>query len=323
MSGSVGIYTAVAVQAAVLIFLAFKLGRSLLGKLGFLLMGATFFYHGFTEIVQGLFPDNNLYRSMTDDASVASFIQLIAAGMIVFTFTYLMTLNRRSSGVRLQVLIDRLKKAYLLDGTVLLAMSLPTFVVVFLRVTQVEGYWVPGLAEQFTVYMLVIALVTLCIKLKGRGFFGWLLGFSLIIITAGSRTFVAWAVVTTLATLVRYGIRLPARWIAFTGVCLVAAFLIVSSSRGAYGRFNPEQGFLERLKIFSETINTQPNLTGDSGAVLADTVYRFDGNSYGAIILEKQSQGYGVTGLTQLGWTMAIMTPSFIYQGKRTSVTTG
>jgi hypothetical protein len=51
-------------------------------------------------------------------------------------------------------------------------------------------------------------------------------------------------------------------------------------------------------------------------SILDDSVYRFDGNSYGAMVVGKQDQGYGITGANQFLSTIAYMVPSFLNRGK-------
>ncbi len=47
-----------------------------------------------------------------------------------------------------------------------------------------------------------------------------------------------------------------------------------------------------------------------------DTIYRFDGNSYGAMVLERQLGGYGFTGLNQVLATISYNLPSFLNPDK-------
>jgi len=295
-----------------------KLGRQCLGSIGFLLMVVTFFFHGLTEIVQVTFPGQNLYRDMTEQIYLDYFVLLVSIGMLFFTLCYFARRPPRISPRRLDVVISSLSTSFLLRWPVLIGIALPSFLLVALRDQNLAiNYWTGGLSDQFTTILLVVAFSTLCIRWRGRNFFAMVSGFAILLITAGSRTLIVLGITTAISVLARCGVRLPLRSIAAGGLAVGLCFAILSTTRASYGRFNSGESFGARL----DAIATSTRESGDGeskDAMVSDTAYRFDGNSYGAIILQKQMQGFGITGADQLLATVEYMIPSFLFPGKLT-----
>jgi hypothetical protein len=315
------IFFGVAVQAVLLVLVAIRLRQRSLGAIGFLLMAATFVYHGLTEMAQAIFPGRDLYRDLAAPSWVAIWTLLISAGLALFTVAYLSglkaMLKKKPSNLRLADLIANLDRAYLLRWPLLLGIGIPSFLFVLVRTQENDtpgGYWLSGLAVQFTPLLLTLSFATVCIKTGGRRFLLIFLGFSIFLIASGNRFDVLATALLAISAMIRYGVKLPKSTLFIAAVTLVGAVTAISASRGTYGRFRAGEGFVTRLEAIGSTILSPENISTDE--LLDDSIYRFDGNSFGAMILERQSDGYGITGLKQAEATVGYMIPSFIYRGK-------
>lgn len=304
------------IQLLVLTIFIRKLGRQCIASVGFLMMLVTFFYHGLTEFMQAAFPGLNVYRDMTEQVYLDYFILLVSVGMLFFTLCYFTRRPAQISPRRLDEVIGSLSTSFLLKWPVLIGVALPSFLLIALRdQNEAINYWAGGLSDQFTAILLVVGFSTVCIRLRGRNFFFMICGFAVLLITAGSRTLIVIATATAISVLSRCGVRVPLRSIATGGLAVGLCFGILSTTRGSYGRFTSGESFVARL----DAIATSTGTSGDAeskDAILSDTVYRFDGNSYGAMILQKQMQGFGITGVEQLVSTVEYMIPSFLFPQK-------
>jgi len=309
------IFLAVAIQIALLVAMVMRLRKRSLGSIGFLLLAATFVYHGLTEFAQVLFPDRNPYRDMTTTAGVANFTLLMSVAMTLFTLTYLLRL-RRPAHFSFRELLERLDRTYLLKWPVLIGLGVPSFI--FLLRSQADlnsgGYWTAGLAYQFTPIILTLSFATICLKLAGRYFLSVFIVFSILLIASGSRFEVIATALLAISAMVRYRVSLPVRTLLVISIILLVSMIAITASRGTYGRFNSGESLSFRLGAIATAIASPDDIRLDE--ILDDTIYRFDGNSFGALILERQSDGYGVTGMTQVITTLKYMIPSFLYPNK-------
>lgn len=297
------------VQAVALFVLVHRLKGRFLGKIGFLLMAITFLYHGMTEIAQAIFPGLNPYTSYVTPDALDRWVALITIAMSLFICAYLLTL-RRQPPASLPRLLDSLAGAYLLKWPVLLGSGvLGLALIMARRADSIGSYWIDGLADQFTILLLGLSLATLCLITKRNRILWIFLGYAVMMTAYGNREPLLLVTVVALYALYRYGARVPIRMFFVGAMVLGLCFSAISTSRQSTGRFAGGEDIGERVKRLS-----QPGLDGASAvdSVLGDTIYRFDGNSYGAMILEKQEAGYGFTGFPQVMSTINYMMPSFI-----------
>ena len=155
--------------------------------------------------------------------------------------------KKGAPGQRLTDLTSNLDRAYLLRWPVLLGIGLPSFLFVLLRAQQDNtpgGYWIAGLAVQFTPLLLTLSFATICIKMRGQHFFPIFLGFSLLLIASGSRFDVLATALLAISAMVRYSVRLPKLTLFVAALTLVGAAAAITASRGTYGRFNAGESFL-------------------------------------------------------------------------------
>jgi hypothetical protein len=263
-----------------------------------------------------LFPGHNSYREDIATESVITWTALLTGGLVLFTITYLYKIDFTIKKNQLIELINQLNGSFLLQWPVLLALGVPSFLFILLR-AQTDapgGYWSSGLAYQFTPLLLALSFATMCIKTNGRGFLLIFAGFSILLIASGSRYEILTTALLAISAMTRAGVRLPRRTLIAVAATIALFFAAISVSRETYGRFNAGESFTVRLEAIGEAIISPENISTEQ--ILDDTVYRFDGNSFGAMIMERQSDGYEITGLGQAMATVGYMIPSFLYRGK-------
>ncbi len=307
---------AIGIQAAAVLLIALKLRAQVLGKLGFLFMATTFVYHGASELLQGFFPGRNQYRLLTGDEALSRWLWLITATTCLFTATYLLKVSVNKPRLGLERLLRDFKGAYFLKWPVLLSLGLGAMIMVTIRRGSAgnESYLLSGLADQFNLLILTLSLATLTLTTRGKHLILTIVLYGVTMSTVGQRTFTALTILLAMSAAVRYGVEISRRTIGVIVVVIATAFIAISASRSDHGRFS-EESFQERLEAIISGLN-KPVASLPIDDVLDDTVYRLDGNSYGALILDKQMEGYGVTGLRGIGITLAYMVPSFIYTEK-------
>ena len=309
----------VAIQCGVLVMLVLRLGRQSLGRLGFLLMATAFCYHGLTEIVQAVFPGRNSYRIFTDTRSMDLWLIVITSVMVLFTAVYLWHINVRAGAInRLGLLRAALSRTFLVRWPILLGMGAVGLVLTIVEPSAESGtgYWAGGLADQFTVLLLALSLSTLCLTTSGRRTLFLFACYSILIVGYGARNRVLVMMAMAVSAIARYGQRIPIKTLLGLGLIVALCFTAISISRKEYGRFVHGESFGQRLAIIGASAG---NPEEHADAILDDTVYRFDGNSYGALVLERQFEGYGTTGLAEVLNTIGYVTPAFINSSKMTS----
>lgn len=303
-------------QVLVLVIFVRRMGKECIRSIGFNLMAVTFAFHGLTEVVQRMFPEKNEYRESVGAPNVDAFVVVVSFGMLLFTICYFMTPPVRTGAGKLAAVIGGLRQSYLLRWSAMAAIGIPSFVLVSLRdQASAVDYWTGGLSDQFTPYLLMIGFITLCLRARGRYLILYAGAFIVLLVTSGSRTAVGTAIAVSICTLARCGIKLPARTIIGGTLVVALSFGALSTTRKLYGRFSSGEDFSERLEAIATSSQGSDTDISES-AILDDTVYRFDGNTLGALILEKQNAGYPSTGASQLLSTFGYLIPSFIYVDK-------
>ena len=304
----------VVLQASVLCVAIRQVRGRFLGKLGCLFILMSFAYHGFTEIMQTVFPDRNvLYRSLVTVEALDEWVMIVTGAIALFAAVYLHRLRRYNRQDHLQAVLSSLSTSALMRWPVLLGIGLLGFGVrVALSDAAMTQGTVAGLAVQFTLLSFVLAMGGLCLNAPPRKMILVSALFCGLLAITGARSQVFFLLLMSLSLIVRYGGDVRARTVLSAGALIALCFIAISGSRGAYGRFSDDDGVAQRLDALGSGIRFQE--LADS--IIDDSVYRFDGNSYGAMVAGKQDQGYGITGANQFLNTIAYMIPSFLNRGK-------
>ena len=105
--------------------------------------------------------------------------------------------------------------------------------------------------------------------------------------------------------MLRYQVRLPARSLAAAVLVLAACCFAISAARGSRGRFTSESA-LDRVSSLAQSVAGSSTASA-ADSVISDAASRFEGNSFGGAVMQKQSEGYGVTGFEQLKATLWVL----------------
>lgn len=287
-----------------------------IGKVGFVFLASTFMYHGASEVVEALFPGRNPYRNMVGADALGFFVLLQSFTMLMYTVTYLLRSKSSRRVLRTENVIGMLRDSYFLRWPVLLALALPSYGLVILReqATYTSGYWASGIAFQFTPYLFGICLATANIRSKARYAPAFFLAFGLLLAVSDSRLLIVSTFLVAWSAMARAGIRVTWRTTIAVVACLAFAVAALELTRAVYGRFSEGQSYTARISAISESAADAENASVD--AVLQDSTYRLDGNSFGALILERQLNGWGIMGLDLPIVVARYMIPSFIFSEK-------
>ncbi len=279
-------------------------------------------YHGVTELVQFAFPNRNTNRLMTTPTSIDAVVLLSGATILLYSIVYLIVRGSPRerpparafltlAQVRIPLYVLALAAALLrVSGTV---SSTP------LGTDSATGYWETGLVAEygdFAIYLSAIAL--LATRKSGTMLVAIVSVLGAVSALAGaSRIGVLIAVVTVLSTAIRYGRTV--RTSALISTVAFASFLMlaISAGRSLVGRDQLVQGGakdrVEGLVGGVQHLDADEKTTGD---VIDDFVYRFDGNSFAALVYDRYADGAPPAGWTPLLASGYLMIPSFILRDK-------
>lgn len=304
----------VALQAAVLAFVVLVLPPGRRWGSGLLLLVTMVCYHGFTEVLQLLFPGRNGYRDLVVEGGLAQWMPLISLALAVYGMVYLagVFLLRRSNDVianpwpnvlgwHIWLPVMVLLLGYRVSGTV--DWDQDTF---FKRIFSQFGYLILlitaiGVASRLKPHLRIITflLLIVCGVLLSNRF-----------------TLLALLVATYYITRAK---RCAPGWIscAIVGILALGFALTISVARFVVGRGDLEANFESRVSGVSQAVEASWSVVGES--VLDDFVYRFDGNSFGATAVTGLGRGEQPAGLSPLRSDLNLLVPSVFSPSKKES----
>jgi hypothetical protein len=305
---------AAVLQTALLAFMIFRIKDRVFGKCGFLMMLQTWVYHGLTEVAQWLYPDRNfIYRDEVSLEGLADCALLMTGVMACFILGYL-RFHKTAPPVSRTELVRSLDTSWFLKWQVVVPVALFSFSIaaVSLGNADIQGYWSGGLALQFFTFLSGLAFATVAIRAGGRWFPAVTLAAVAVLSLGNSRTPAVMTTIVGIAAMSRYGIHVRRSAYVIGAIIVLLFTAVISNGRAFYGRLN-DQSVTARAATMLQTLTTNGVSVEN---VLDDFVYRFDGNSFGAMIMDKRAVGYGVTGWDQVAATVSYVVPAFIYKGK-------
>jgi len=294
---------------------------------GALLLVVASAYHGLTEVVQALFPGRNTYRNYVTQAQRDDWVLLVSGALLIYALAYTLAVRRRESPEPPVTSIEGLNLRWLLLITVpLLVLSMLGFAFVVGNGDPTGGadnYLVTGLVGQFTVFLTAVCGALVIIRFGVRWALPVLLLEAIVISTIGARGMVIVTCVMTLYGAALAGVRIPRRQLA-TAVALVAVLgMTISATRAIEGRqaFNPDAGPMDRVQALGRGLAAVPSGKG-LDSILDDFVYRLDGNTFGAIVLDSLGRGSQPVGAETIKNSIDLAVPSFLNPTKLESDTT-
>jgi len=300
--------------AVVVVF--FRVGRRWLSHVGALFVFVSFVYHGLTEIIQMIFPDRNMYRTLSKQQDIDSWIIVISVAILIFASIYSLTLRPLSQEKYNQNKITLLLQK-IPDWRLILIITLPGF---WINLSgQDYGYWINNLFSYLTGFAILIASVSFLLKTKPTYVVPVLLVQSVAFALYGARIAVVLNAFVLLSVLMRMGVRIKFQQIAFIGLLVGIIILLISAARMVSGRLDQQEDEAStkaRIGWLATGIQGIVNIDILMGQVIDDFVYRFDGNSMNAMVNQKLQQGRHPAGLQSLWNNFFLMVPSFIHPKK-------
>lgn len=306
--------------AAVIVLVATR-GRWL-ARIGALFVLIAVSFHGLTEIFQFLVPGRNFYRDLVDQEEVDEWVLIAGLAILLFSVGYawviaLSAQRFRSGAVELMTPPVNWKVALAATAPLyLLALSLGPAS----GAENTTGYLLTSLVGQFLVFGVILTSFSHIVDTGGRHVTRVLILQSFALALLAQRLNVVVGVLVLLSLLARYrsghrsAIRPRHVVIAFTitGVLVVG----ISAARVVTGREGFADTPLRRISTLLsglDVLNREDN--GERG-ITDDFVYRFDGNTFPALVKEKLDIGVESTGGASLFNSMRLAVPRFLYPGK-------
>lgn len=297
---------------------------------GALLLAAAVTYHGLTEIVQVLFPGWNHYRDLVTQKQIDDWMVVVSPALLLYAIGYALVAFGAKGGNEPPppVSVEGLSlKWMLLLATPLTVLSLQGFAFQVgdgdpSKAAAGSDYLVTGLVGQFVTLLIPLCAALAIIKLDKRWVLPILALQAALMSTIGARNLIVVSCVMALYGAALAGVRIPRKQLVGAGLVVVLLAMSISVSRDIEGRqfFASSTGPAARLELLGEGFTKIPTDFGKQ-AILGDFVYRFDGNNFGAAVLDAMSHGTEPVGVTTLRNSVLLAVPSFLYPEKlQTSV---
>lgn len=325
---TVSVITGLLIQAAALWLMHVGIRGQWMRHIGAIFLATSVCYHGLTEVMQSMWPDGrNSYRSLIGQEALDNWLPVVSLALFALTATYVAVIRRTDDEQTPEPAssasyLDRLRLPYLL------AVAVPLVGLTVVGSSAVSfsedgaaasgsDYIVGGLSGQYMILLAGIAGTVAIAKFGPKRLLRILMVEAGVLSLAGNRRSIVFAVLITLYGLSMCRIRVPRRQLALG---LAAAVLLVgsiSASRAVLGRqeFFAGSGASDRSNAVAAGGGA---LATDQGwqAIADDTVYRLDGNTFGAIILSGIDSGVEPVGRQTLVDGARMMIPSVIYPAK-------
>ncbi|HEY2670754.1 MAG TPA: hypothetical protein VGJ07_10300 [Rugosimonospora sp.] len=315
--------------AAAIIHTAIK-GRWL-NHLGALFAAMAILGHGLTEVMQWIWPGHNTtFRNLVSQPAIDNWVILVSVAILLYAITYatLILLRRRASGPQPipqpSAYIARLRLPWLLvlAAPLLVATARGQGALAPLAVgadtaAGDSNYLLSGLAAQYLLLLTALTGVVVVVRRGRRWLLPVFLAQALLLAFAGIRSMIVIAAVLTVLGIRLVGVRPSRRQLAL--IVAIAGFFVVtiSASRATDGRtaFLADQGTTGRLAALTDGV-THLTSPGSGQAILSDLVYRFDDNTYGALVLQSLQHGYQPVGLSTVRNDVLLGVPSVLHPSK-------
>jgi hypothetical protein len=315
--------------AAAIIHIAIK-GRWL-NHLGALFAAMAILEHGLTELMQWLWPGRNtIFRGLVSQSAIDNWIILVSVAILLYAVTYAILTLRRRRATGPQPIAEpsayvarlRLPWLLLLAAPLLIATARGHGVLAPLAVgadatADNRNYLLSGLATQYLLLLTALIGVVVVARHGRRWLLPVFVAQAVLLAFAGIRSMIVIAAVLTILGIRLAGVRPSRRQLAL--IVAVAGFFVVtiSASRATDGRtaFLADQGATGRLTALTDGV-THLASSGSGQAILSSLVYRFDNNTYGALVLEALEHGNQPVGLATVRNDVLLGVPSVLRADK-------
>lgn len=294
---SLKLFFGLLLQVIAILMIMKRVRRHKLAYTGVLFVWVSVIYHGLTELTQLAFPGMNFFRRLVSQDNIDGWVLIVGLAILLFAVAYCYRVRPYYKQENVKKPVPELSLVNWRWG-MLIVILLYLMNVGVLGHFEVLGYWGGGLITYILPFFTILVYLKLFYKMDGKYFIPIFFFIVALGVLSGQRSAIVFDLVVLLCVLVRYDV--PIRWKALILPATIAILLVVSIScmryvvgRTAFGN----QTAQERIKSLSAGVKTIFQY-GLPRQILQDYVYRFDGNSFGGLVLA----GYG-KGIEPAGWT--------------------
>ncbi|WBB67079.1 hypothetical protein [Micromonospora sp. WMMD812] len=327
---TVSVLIGLTLQAAAVVGVHVAIRGDWMRRPGALLLLAAVGFHGGTEVMQWLWPERNIFRVFLDQDDIDDWMLLVSTAICAYAISYAMIVVRRIRKPAHAASEDGLARLRL---PWLLVLVVPLVAATFagrgalqaVAPAQAEtGEVVPerdgalvALASEFLVPLVAVLGAVVLVRWGMRWLVPVLAAQGAVLAVAGTRAMIVFAALLTLVGAALHGVRPSRRQIALILVVVSGFTALISSTRAVAGRevFEAGQGSGERIDALLDGA-AQIHTERSREAILNDLVYRFDGNTFGAMIFDSLRGSGEPVGMETVGNNIAMLMPSVLNPDK-------
>jgi hypothetical protein len=322
---TVSIITGLLVQAVAIWIVQVAIRGDWLRRPGALLVATAVLGHGVTEVMQWMWPGRNVfYRRWVDQGEIDNWILLASFAILVYAITYVMVVSRKPQ----RPLADPTVQ---IEGLHLKWLFVAVAPLLFLTwqgrgaLTPVapgdtasrENYASVGLASTFLVPLIAVIGAIILVRYGTRRMILLFLVIGIALSLAGTRTMIITACLLSLIGAALCGVKPTRKQVAWMVVLMAFFTVLISATRSVAGRetFTAGRPASERIDGLIEGLGAlgEPE---SREAILDDIVYRFDCNTFGAMVLESLNHSVEPVGLVTVKNAALLTVPSFLDTNK-------
>lgn len=315
------VWMSLGLQGLALVLLYVGLRGRLFRHIGAVFILVAVIFHGLSELVISLDPSADTFRAPFGGyigPLVANWLTLVSPAILLCTITYLFVLGR----TRHDPGPPQTDSLRLLDWRIVAVAVVPLYALTVLGKVQASSqgidpiganYLASGLTAQFLLLGVVVLSYGLITTHNDRWTIPVLVGQSAALALLGERFTVIAAGLLLLFALARAGKR-PSRKVVGTLVVLAVVLgVAISASRSVVGRTAFAYGSDSQTRASALLSGLgQIGSPATRHQVAVDYVYRFDANTYPALILDHLRHGSRPTGMAPISNDLAITVPRFL-----------
>jgi phosphate starvation-inducible membrane PsiE len=293
-----------------------------IARVGALFILTAVVYHGLTEVVQAIFPGRNPYRNLVDQSARDDWVILVSAAILLFAVAYAAIISNRTPPPAPAPVefLARIRLAWLLLPIApLLVAALQGRGSIQRRQADAaaSNYLVDGLVIQFLVFLVAASSALILVRYGTRWTIPLFAAQGTVLAFAGARAMVVAACLLSLYGAAQFRVKPPTRQLVGAAALLAMLVVSISSARAVVGReqFAENSGAGQRLVALAEGVSSLGSSQSQQ-AILDDIVYRFDGNSFGAMVLGALERNFHTVGLTTTKNNLSLAVPSFVNPDK-------
>jgi hypothetical protein len=280
---------------------------------GFIFALTVWTYHSGSEILNQVFPGRNAYRGLISDVEVGTAALWCTAVVASFTVTYILSRpyrahSRARASNAAPTVLDNWPVMVTVAGLLYIIAVSPSDI-------RGDSYWSSGVMDQFVILGVVLASLAVTKGASARAApvmcaQGILLSF------VGNRTAVVLSTLMFLSVTLRRDPKQGFRLTAAAVGLMISAALVISSARAVAGRGDLLSNASTRVGAIESGTRALTRPTDVIDGVIDDSVYRLDGNSFAAMVVDRLAHGFEPVGPALITNSARLAIPNFIFSSK-------